>query len=129
MWEPFCARNAESAAGRGGPGGIPEGIDPAIIAQFGGRGGAPPTPAVTKIFQLIGVPLPGGGGRGAGGFGFGGARNATTGDYLVILQIGGTTMKQKLHIENTGAAEISSPFGPASGDDSDRGQRVQKRVK
>lgn len=129
MWEPFCARAAEAAAGRGGAGGVPEGIDPAIIAQFGGRGGAPPTPAVTKIFQLIGLPLPSGGGRGAGGFGVGGARNATTGDYLVILQIGGTIMKQKLHVENTGAGDTSSPFGPASGDDDDRGRRVQKRVK
>ncbi len=137
MWEPFCARPAEAPAGRGGPGGAgagpagAEGDMAALMAQFGGRGGGTPNPAVQKIFQLIGIPMTvGGGGRGQGGFGgFGGARNVTTGDYLVILQLNGTTVKQKLHVENVGAGESSSPFGPASGDDEgDRGgKRSQSR--
>lgn len=99
----------------------------ALMAQFGGRGGGTPNPAVQKIFQLIGIPMTaGGGGRGQGGFGgFGGGRNVTTGDYLVILQLNGTTVKQKLHVENVGAGDSSSPFGPASGDD--EGDRGGKR--
>ena len=118
MWEPFCARPAEQAAR---PGAAMEGGD--MAALMGGRGGAAPSAAVTKVFQLIGIPMPGaGGGRGAGGFGgFGGLRNATTGDYLVVLQLNGTTQKQKLRVENVGAGDTSSPFGPASGDDDDRG--------
>ena len=118
QWEPFCARPAEAAPGGGrGAGG----------GGGGGRGGGAPTPAVVKIFQLIGIPAPGGGGRGGGG-GFGGAagRNASTGDYQVILQVGGTVVKQKLHIENVGAAESSSPFGPASGDE-EQDRRAKQR--
>jgi len=88
QWEPFCARPGEAAAGRGAGGG-------------GARGfGGPPTPEVLKILQLIGVPGAGGG-RGGGGFGgFGGGANATTGDYLVVLQVGGMVAKQKLRVES-----------------------------
>ncbi len=121
QWEPFCARPAEAAPGGGrGAGG----------GGGGGRGGAggPPSAEVLKIFQLIGIPAPGAGG-GRGGFGgFGGARNASTGDYQVILTVNGQTMKQKLHVENAGAAESSSPFGPASGDEEQdrRGAKKQR---
>jgi photosystem II stability/assembly factor-like uncharacterized protein len=122
QWEPFCARPAEAApgGGRGAGGG------------GGGRGGGAPTPAVVKIFQLIGISAPGGGGGrgGGGGFGGGGGRNASTGDYQVILQVGGTVVKQKLHIENVGAGDTSSPFGPASGDEEgDRGARAKSRIR
>ncbi len=144
MWEPFCARPAEAApgAGRGGPppAAAPAGgeFDPALIAQFaggGGRGGgAAANPNVAKIFQLIGIAAPGagggrGGGGGGGGFG-GGGRNATTGDYQVILQVGGQVIKQKLRVENMGAGDTSSPFGPASGDeDDDRGGKGAAKAK
>jgi hypothetical protein len=91
QWEPFCARPGEAApqTGRGGGGG-------------GGRGGgAAPTPAVLKVFQLIGVSAPGGfGGRGGGGGFGGGGRSASTGDYLVVLQLGGQTIKQTLRVED-----------------------------
>ncbi len=120
QWEPFCARPAEAApaGGRGAGGG----------GGGGGRGGGAPTPAVTKVFQLIGISAPGGGGGrgGGGGFGGGGARNAGTGDYMVILQIGGTVLKQKVHVENMGAAGSSSPFGPASGDE-EQDRRTSRR--
>ncbi len=90
QWEPFCARPGEAAAGRGAGGG-----------GGGGRGGfgGPPTPEVLKILQLVGVPAAGGGGRGGGFGGFGGGANATTGDYLVVLQVGGTVVKQKLRVK------------------------------
>ena len=91
QWEPFCARPGEAAAGRAGGGG----------GGGGGRGGGAPTPAVAKVFQLIGVPTPGaGGGRGGGGFGFGGGQSATTGDYLVVLQVGGSVVKQTLRVDD-----------------------------
>ena len=108
QWEQFCARPGEAApaGGRGGGGG-----------GGGGRGGGAPSAEVLKIFQLIGISAPGGGGRGGGGFGGLGGRNASTGDYQVILQVGGTTVKQKLRVENVGAGATSSPFGPASGDE------------
>ncbi len=118
QWEPFCARPGEATAGRGAGGG----------GGGGGRGGGAPSPAVLKIFQLIGVSAPSGGGRGGGGgFGGGGGRNASTGDYLVILQVGGTIAKQKLHIENMGAASTTSPFGP-SNDANDRGTGGRTRL-
>ncbi len=90
QWEPFCARPGEAApqTGRGGGGG-------------GRGGGAAPTPAVLKVFQLIGVSAPAGfGGRGGGGGFGGGGRSASTGDYLVVLQLGGQTIKQTLRVED-----------------------------
>lgn len=75
---------------------------------------------MTRIFQLIGIAVPtaGGGGRGGGGgFGGGGGAGATTGDYGVVLTVGGTTVKKTLRVENTGAGPAGNPFGPASGDD------------
>lgn len=114
QWEPFCARPAEAAPGRGAGGG-----------GGGGRGGGAPTPAVLKVFQLIGVSVPGGGGGGRGGFGGGGGRTANTGDYMVILQIGNTVQKQKLHVENVGAGDPNSPFGPASGDEEQDRRRIK----
>ena len=138
QWEPFCARPAEAAArgGPGTPGAIAgEGASPAdLAALFGGRGGgAAGNPAVVKIFQIIGIPIPNpiGGGRGGGGGGFGGGRGnaATTGDYGVVLTVNGTTLKKKLRVENVGAGEAGSPFGPASGDDDDRSAKVAKATK
>lgn len=146
MWEPFCARPAEQvvqAGGRGGAGAAaaaptgegaaPAAADPAAAGRGGrgGRGGGADTAAdaVAKIFAIIGLPMPAqGGGRGAGGFGgFGRLQSATTGDFSVVLNVGGTTMKTKLRVENMGAGDTGSPFGPASGDDDDRGQaKVQK---
>ena len=85
---------------------------------------------MVKIFQLIGIQAPGGGGRGGGGgFGGGGGRNASTGDYQVILQVGGTVVKQKLRVENVGAGDSSSPFGPASGDEDQDHQRSKAKSK
>ncbi len=148
MWETFCARAAEATAPAGGRGGGPPaaagegaptgeavaGAFNAAAGAAGGRGGragdaAAPAPggeaAVAKIFALIGlpVPVPAGGRGGGGGGGFGGGRQsaATTGDYSVVLTVGGTTMKTKLRVENMGAGDTGSPFGPASGDeDQDR---------
>jgi len=116
QWEPFCARPAEAApaGGRGGGGG-------------GGRGGGAPSPAVVRIFQLIGINAPGGGGRGGGAFLGAGGRNASTGDYQVILQVGGTVVKQRLRVENVGAGDTSSPFGPASGDEDKDHERGKAR--
>ena len=67
--------------------------------------------------------------RGGGG-GFGGGRQsaATTGDYSVVLTVGATTMKTKLRVENMGAGDAGSPFGPARGDeDQDRQAKKVKR--
>jgi hypothetical protein len=114
QWETYCARPGEGQAGGGGGGG------------GGGRGAAiAESDAVKKIFSIIGIPVPspfGGGGRGGfGGFGGGGAGSFTagTGDYLVTLTIGTTTLKQKLHVERvSGGDDNGSPFG--GDDDEDR---------
>jgi hypothetical protein len=114
MWDQFCARPAEPTPTPGGGGGR------------GGAGGAN-TEAVAKIFALIGVPIPGGGGGRGGGGGFGGAAgaSATTGDYSVVLQVNGVTMKQKLRFENTAAGGASAFFGGEEDEeqrDRDRGK-------
>jgi hypothetical protein len=133
MWETFCARPAEAVAGRGGPGGPPGGPpgDAAAGAGGGRAGGAagPGQDAIAKIFALIGlpVPAPAGGRGGGGGFGgFGRQSFANTGDYSVVLTIGGTTQKTKLRVENMGAGDPGSPFGPASGDDDDQAAKAKK---
>ncbi|MBI1809105.1 MAG: hypothetical protein HYR75_04345 [Gemmatimonadetes bacterium] len=106
QWETFCARPGEGPLPRaGGPG---AGEQP----FGGGRGGAEPA-NVVKVLQLIGIKPPMPAGRG-GFFGFGGAGGFTagTGDYLVTLTIGGTTLKQKLHVERvSGGDDNGSPFG------------------
>jgi hypothetical protein len=82
---------------------------------------AAPSAAVLKIYSLIGLPAPAQGGRGGGGFGgFGGGGNADTGDYGIVLQVGNTVVKGKLHVENKGAMGGGSPFGPQDEDDRDR---------
>ena len=88
----------------------------------GGRGGAAAPGAealLAKIFALIGLPVPTPPGGRGGGLGFGGGRQgvAATGDYSVVLTVGGTTMKTRLRVENMGAGDTGSPFGPASGDE------------
>jgi photosystem II stability/assembly factor-like uncharacterized protein len=102
QWEQFCARPGESAPqpARGGGG--------------GGGANTAASPNVQRIFGLIGLPVPAFGGRGGGGGGrggFGGFSQATTGDFGVVLRVGNTVLKQKLRVENTGAATQASPFG------------------
>lgn len=106
MWDPFCARPAEPTPVPGGPG------------RGAGGGGGANSEGVQKIFALIGIPIPGAGGaRGGGGFGgFGGGGTAVSGDYSVVLQVNGVTMKQRLRLENTAAASAGG-FG---GGDEDR---------
>ena len=108
QWDAFCARPAEAtprpAGGAGGPN----------VAELQQRAqqmqGAASNPAVRKVFELIGLPVPAQGGRGFGGFGgFGGT--ATTGDYGIVLQIGNTIQKTTLRVENTGGVGGANPFG------------------
>ena len=124
QWETFCARPAEAAGGRGAAPGAP--ADPNDPFAGGGRGGpvGPESDKVRKIFDIIGLKVPGGGGRGGGGGGRGGAGlpggfTASTGDYLVTLVIGGQTYKTKLHVERvSGSGDDNSPFGES--DDASR---------
>ncbi len=120
QWEPFCARPGEAQAGAGGAGG-----------GRGGRGGAggPESDAVKKIGDIIGLKMPAGPGGGRGGnfaaFGGAGGGNFTagTGDYLVTLTIGNTTLKQKLHVERvSGGDDAFGGFG-ADDDDHDKNDR------
>ncbi|AMW05880.1 WD40/YVTN/BNR-like repeat-containing protein [Gemmatimonas phototrophica] len=109
QWDPFCARPAEATP------------RPAAAAAAGGQNvaelqqraaqmqGAASNPAVRKVFELIGLPVPAQG-RGFGGFG-GGGSVATTGDYGIVLQIGNTIQKQTLRIENMGGVGGVNPFG------------------
>lgn len=115
MWDQFCARPAEPTPVPGAPG-------------RGGAAGGANTEAVAKIFALIGVPIPGGGGGRGGGGGFGGAGGgtATTGDYSVVLQVNGVTMKQKLRFENTAAGGASAFFG---GDEDEEGRDRERGKK
>jgi photosystem II stability/assembly factor-like uncharacterized protein len=102
QWDPFCARPAEAAAGRGGGGG-------------GGRGGGPEPASVTRIFEIIGIPIPSGrGGFAGGGFGGrgGGGGTAGTGDYLITMTVDGKSYRQVLHVERvSGDGSAGSPFG------------------
>jgi len=109
QWDTFCARPAEATprpTGNAGGG--------ANVAELQQRAqqmqNAASNPAVRKVFDLIGLPMPAQG-RGFGGFGGFGGGNATTGDFGVVLQIGNTIQKQMLRIENMGAAGGASPFG------------------
>jgi len=124
QWEPFCARPGEAAPTPARGGGA---ADDAAGGGRGGRGGAPESDAVKKIFDLIGLKMPAqGGGRGgnaAFGGGAGGNFTAGTGDYLVTLTIGTTTLKQKLHVERvSGGDDASGGFGLGD-DDHDRTDR------
>ena len=135
QWEQFCARPAESSAGRGGGGGRGfGGLDSATAALFapsnapaaaagrGGRGrgrnaaqgamGDASLDPVGRIWQLIGMPQPSFGGRGGGGFGGAGATLANTGDYLVTLSVGGQTYKQTFRVERvSGGGDDTPNFG------------------
>jgi photosystem II stability/assembly factor-like uncharacterized protein len=124
QWETFCARPAEATTLRvGAPTGAGEGA-----AQLQERAtqlqNASSNPAVRRVFDLIGLPVPATGGRGGfGGFGAGGGV-ANTGDFAVVLQVGGTVMKQRLRVENMGAAGGANPFGFSDEDrDDDRDRR------
>ena len=60
----------------------------------------------------------GAGAGGGGGFGgLGGGGTADTGDYGIVLQVGTTIVKGKLHVENKGAMGGGSPFGPQNDDE------------
>ncbi|HEX7020741.1 MAG TPA: hypothetical protein VF159_12050 [Gemmatimonadaceae bacterium] len=122
--DTFCARPAEQAA-RGGRGGF--GVDSATTALFapttpeaqaaprarrGGSAAAALDP-VSRIWDIIGLPVPGAPGRrGGGGFGglnLGNTAFANTGDYLVTLKIGGQTYKQSFRVERVSGGE-DQPF-------------------
>jgi len=121
QWEPFCARPGEGAPARGG------GAADDAAGGRGGRGGAPESDAVKKIFDLIGLKMPAqGGGRGGnGGFGGGAGGNFTvgTGDYLVTLTVGSTTLKQKLHVERVSGGDDA--FGGFGADDDDHDKTIR----
>jgi hypothetical protein len=107
QWDPFCARPAEATPR---PGGAAAGPNLAELQQRAQQlQNAASNPAVRKVFELIGLPLPAQG-RGFGGFG-GGGSTATTGDYGVVLQIGNTTQKTTLRVENMGGVGGANPFG------------------
>jgi hypothetical protein len=111
--DQFCARPAEGAVQGGGGRG---GADPAADPFGGGRGGGgPESAAVQKIFQLIGLRVPGGGGRGGGGGGRGGGGGGNivgTGEYLVTMTVGGQTYRQVLKVERvSGGDDAANPFG------------------
>ncbi|MEI6814121.1 MAG: hypothetical protein WCL36_08060, partial [bacterium] len=95
----------------------------------GGRGGAPESDAVKKIFDIIGLKLPAGPGGGRGGnfaaFGGAGGGNFTagTGDYLVTLTIGNATLKQKLHVERVSGGDDA--FGGFGADDDDHDKTIR----
>jgi photosystem II stability/assembly factor-like uncharacterized protein len=104
QWETFCERPAEATA-RGPQANVAELQQRAAQLQSAGS-----NPAVRKVFELIGLPVPAQGRGGFGGFG-GFGSTATTGDYGIVLQIGTTVQKQMLRVENTGAAGGGNPFG------------------
>ena len=108
QWETFCARPGEETPRAAG-------ASADAFGGRGGRGGASEPANVLKIFQLIGIKPPApAGGRGGGGFGGGAAGGFTvgTGDYLVTLTVGTTTLKQKLHVERvSGGDDAGNPFG------------------
>ncbi len=92
------------------------------VAVAGRGGGAAESDAVKKIFDIIGIKIPAqGGGRGGNfaAFAGGGAGNFTagTGDYLVTLTVGSTTLKQKLHVERVSGGDDA--FGGFGFDDED----------
>jgi hypothetical protein len=116
QWEPFCARPAEAAPTRGGGGAQAQELAQRLQQATAAAG----TPAVRKVFELIGLPAPAQGGRGGGGFGgFGGGGSATTGDYGVVLQVGNTVLKSRLRVENVGGARS----GTATTPEEDEGRR------
>lgn len=108
QWETWCDRPAE-ALPRAAQASAPLADD--ARAQTQRQQAAANNPRVRRVFELIGIGIPGPtGGRGFGGFGFGGGGLAGTGDYAVVLQVGNTVEKQLLRVENTGAAG-GAPFG------------------
>jgi photosystem II stability/assembly factor-like uncharacterized protein len=116
QWDPFCARPAEAAVARGGGNAQAQQMAERLQQASAAAG----TPAVRKVFELIGLPAPAQGGRGGGGFGgFGGGSTATTGDYGVVLQMGTTVLKSRLRVENVGGARS----GTATTPEEDEGRR------
>lgn len=98
QWDPFCERPAEAVAGRGRGG-------------AGGRGGSATPPAVTRVFEIIGIPVPSGRGgfAGFGGFGGRGGGTAETGDYLVTMTVDGKPYRQSVRVVRLGAAGSATP--------------------
>jgi hypothetical protein len=116
QWDTFCARPAEATVRPGQGGGDAAAQLQARAAQMQNAGS---NPAVRKVFELIGLPMPAGGRGGFGGFG-GGGGVANTGEYGIVLQIGNTIQKQTLRIENMGAAGGANPFGFETEEDGKR---------
>ena len=108
QWETWCDRPAE-ALPRAAQASTPLGDD--ARAQTQRQQAAANNPTVRRVFELIGIAIPGPTAGRGGGFGGPGGGVATTGDYVVVLQAGGTVMKQLLRVENTGAGAAASPFG------------------
>jgi hypothetical protein len=115
QWDPFCARPAEAAVARGGGNAQAQQMAERLQQASAAAG----TPAVRKVFELIGLPAPAQGGRGGGFGGFGGGSSATTGDYGVVLQMGTTVLKSRLRVENVGGARA----GTATTPEEDEGRR------
>ncbi len=115
QWDPFCARPAEAAVARGGGNAQAQQMAERLQQASAAAG----TPAVRKVFELIGLPAPAQGGRGGGFGGFGGGSTATTGDYGVVLQMGTTVLKSRLRVENVGGARS----GTATTPEEDEGRR------
>jgi len=121
---PFNPRPGEQRTGGAGGG---RGAGGAAVAQAGGAGAAPgaapATPAmpafdpsafqqITPLFDLPGKPSGGGfgmeflqrlgfGNAMATAFAGGGGSSVSSGDYAVVLSVGGKTVKQKLRVERS----------------------------
>ena len=115
--DPFCARPGEGPLPGGGGRGGADPNDPFAAFAGGGRGaGGPESAGVQRIFQLIGLKVPGGGGGrgggGGGGRGGGGGSVQGTGDYLVTMTVGTQTLRTVLHVERvSGGDDPGNPFG------------------
>ncbi|MBU6366190.1 MAG: hypothetical protein KJT01_08265 [Gemmatimonadetes bacterium] len=116
QWDTFCARPAEAAAARGGANPQAQQLAERMQQMTAAAG----TPAVRKVFDLIGLPAPSQGGRGGGFGGFGGGATATTGDYGVVVRLGDTVLKGRLRVENVGGAGADAGPGGDEGDDRGR---------
>jgi hypothetical protein len=92
-------------------------------ARGGRRGGAPAEgeyPMRPAEAATLGPATPGEGFGGGGGGGFGGGRAGPAvepGDYLVTINVGGTQMRQVVHVERVSEI-VNSEFGFGDDDDS-----------
>jgi len=122
-WNPRPGEQAVAGAAGGGRGGA--GVTPAGAAAGAAAGGAPagaapaaaamPDPSmfqpIVALFAIPGRPASGGGfgldflqtlgfGNAAfAAFGGGGGAGVSSGDYVVVLSVGGKTLRQKIRVE------------------------------